>query len=167
VTRSTARTAGGAAGGTGGATLADAVHAAIAGVDDPEMPGVSIVELGLLESIECGADGSVVVGLIPTFSGCPAQDVIAASVRRAVAAIDAVSSVHVQFLRAPAWTMDRVTARGERALAERLGIAVERGGVAPCPRCASPTEQRSLFGPTRCRAVHVCTGCGEVVEVMR
>jgi hypothetical protein len=60
-----------------------------------------------------------------------------------------------------------VSARGEQALAERLGIAVERGGVASCPQCGGVTQQRSLFGPTRCRAVHVCAGCGEVVEVMR
>src|SRR5688572_25999696 len=71
----------------------ESVRLALAAVDDPEMPGVSIVDLGLLESIECDDDGRVVIGLIPTFSGCPALDVIREDVRRAVAALDCVTHV--------------------------------------------------------------------------
>ena len=143
------------------------VRAAITAVDDPEMPGVSIVDLGLLESLEVRANGAVTVGLIPTFSGCPALAVISEAVRAAVAAVDGVKEVQVDFLRSPSWSIERVTPRAERALAQRLGVAVERDGAATCPRCGAATTERSLFGPTRCRAVHVCTGCGEAVEVMR
>jgi ring-1,2-phenylacetyl-CoA epoxidase subunit PaaD len=152
---------------TGGTTMTAVVRAAITSVDDPEMPGVSIVDLGLLETLELRADGGVTVGLIPTFSGCPALRVIADDVAAAVSAVDGVSAVQVDFLRAPVWTIDRVSPRAEVALGRRLGVAVERDGVTRCPRCAAVTVQSSLFGPTRCRAVHVCTGCAEVVEVMR
>ena len=151
----------------GADALTVAVRAAIAEVDDPEMPGISIVELGLLELLDCTADGVVTVGLIPTFSGCPALGVIADDVRRAVSSVDGVSTVHVEFLRAPAWTIERVSTRAERALAERLGVSVERAGISACPRCGSTTEQRALFGPTRCRSIHVCPACSEAVEVMR
>jgi len=148
-------------------TITGAVRAAITAVDDPEMPGVSIVDLGLLESLDVGADGAVAVGLIPTFSGCPALAVIRDTVQAAVAAVDGVTTVRVEFLRSPAWSIARISPRAEHALAQRLGVAVERGGAAACPRCGAATTERSLFGPTRCRAVHVCTGCGEAVEVMR
>jgi ring-1,2-phenylacetyl-CoA epoxidase subunit PaaD len=147
-------------------TLEAAARAAVATVDDPEMPGVSIVELGLLESITV-VDGAVTVGLIPTFSGCPALALIARRVEEAVAGVDDVRSVTVEFLRSPVWTIERVSSRARRDLSTNLGIAVERKGSAECPRCATRTEMRSMFGPTRCRAVHHCPSCGEVVEVMR
>ena len=147
--------------------LLEDVRAAVASVDDPEMPGVSIVELGMLESIDISPDGTLTVGLIPTFSGCPALGVIATEVHEAVAAVAGVDAVAVRFLNGPAWTASRVTAHAEHALAERLGIAVERNGIATCPRCGGVTRERSLFGPTRCRAIHVCRDCDEVVEVVR
>jgi ring-1,2-phenylacetyl-CoA epoxidase subunit PaaD len=149
------------------ATLAEQVRAAVAEVDDPEMPGVSIVGLGLLESVDVDDHGCVAIGLLPTFSGCPALDLIATRVRDAVAAVDGVTAVHVAFLRSPVWSVDRVSADAETALADRLGIAVERDAAAACPRCGAATIRRSLFGPTRCRAVHTCVACGEVVEVLR
>jgi ring-1,2-phenylacetyl-CoA epoxidase subunit PaaD len=136
-------------------------------VDDPEMPGVSIVDLGLLETVECGPEGDVVIGLVPTFSGCPALAVIADDVRRAVARVNGVATVRVEFLHAPVWSVDRVSTVGEDALRANLGVAVAHDGVARCPRCDTVTRERSLFGPTRCRAIHVCPGCGDAVEVMR
>ena len=147
--------------------LSDAIRAALSTVDDPEMPGVSIIELGLLESLEVGLDGKVRIGLIPTFSGCPALTAIANDVRMVVERIEAVSTVEVVFLTAPAWSVDRVTGAAEAQLRNGLGIAVERTGQATCPRCGTVTSEQSMFGPTRCRAVHRCQGCGEVVEVMR
>ncbi len=147
--------------------LVDAVRAAVAAVDDPELPGVSIVELGLLEQLSVDADGAVSIGLIPTFSGCPALALISDRVRTAAAAVDGVSSVDVEFLAAPAWSVDRISEVARERLASGLTVAVERDGRATCPRCGTGTVERSMFGPTRCRAVHRCPGCGEVVEVMR
>lgn len=147
--------------------LADAVRAAVATVDDPELPGVSIVELGLLEELSVDADGAVSIGLIPTFSGCPALSVIRELVGDAVVAVDGVRSVDVTFLSAPAWSVERISERAREQLANGLTVAVERDGRALCPRCGAETVERSMFGPTRCRAVHHCPGCGEAIEVMR
>jgi ring-1,2-phenylacetyl-CoA epoxidase subunit PaaD len=147
--------------------LVDAVRAAVAAVDDPELPGVSIVELGLLEQLSVDADGAVSIGLIPTFSGCPALSLIAQLVGSAAAAVDEVRSVEVVFLAAPAWSVDRISDVAREQLATGLTVAVERDGRAACPRCGNETVERSMFGPTRCRAVHHCPGCGEAIEVMR
>jgi ring-1,2-phenylacetyl-CoA epoxidase subunit PaaD len=147
--------------------LVSAVRAAVAAVDDPELPGVSIVELGLLEELSADADGAVSIGLIPTFSGCPALSLIERRVRAVAEAVDGVRSVEVAFLAAPVWSVDRISELAREQLATGLDVAVERDGRAVCPRCGTDTVERSMFGPTRCRAVHRCPGCGEVIEVMR
>ena len=152
---------------TVGVDLVDAVRAAVATVDDPELPGVSIVELGLLEQLSADADGAVSIGLIPTFSGCPALSLIVERVRVATEAVDGVRSVDVTVLSAPHWSVERISDRARQQLAGGLTVAVERDGRAQCPRCGAETVEQSMFGPTRCRAVHHCPGCGEAVEVMR
>lgn len=144
------------------------VHRAVASVDDPEYPGVSIVDLGLLETLDSDGDGSVRIGLIPTFSGCPALAMIAAEVQSAVAAVPGVCSVTVEWLRSPAWSTSRVSEAARGSLAQDFGVAVQVGRATPsCPRCASATFQQSLFGPSRCRSLHRCKSCGETVEVLR
>ena len=151
--------------------IEDRVRAAIATVDDPEYPGISIVDLGLLESIDVQPDGNVVVGLVATFSGCPALTMIADDVRQAVAAVDNVAgpqAVDIRWLASPTWTIDRVTDKARQAMAREFTVAIRIGrGPVPCPRCGADTTENSMFGPSRCRAVHVCQSCTEVVEVMR
>ena len=151
--------------------IEERVRAAIATVDDPEYPGISIVDLGLLESIDVQPDGGVVVGLVPTFSGCPALAMIAADVRQAVTAVDDMAgpqTVDVRWLASPAWTIDRVTDNARQAMAREFTVAIRIGrDPVPCPRCGADTTENSMFGPSRCRAVHVCRSCTEVVEVMR
>jgi ring-1,2-phenylacetyl-CoA epoxidase subunit PaaD len=150
-----------------------AVHRAVASVDDPEYPGISIVDLGLLESIDVrpgsGAGSCTVsIGLVPTFSGCPALAMIATDVQEAVAAVEGVESVEVEWLRSPQWSIDRVSADARRVMAERFTVAVQIGSdPPPCPRCGAPTVEHSMFGPSRCRAVNRCESCSEMVEVMR
>jgi ring-1,2-phenylacetyl-CoA epoxidase subunit PaaD len=152
---------------TAGALTARVRHA-VRSVDDPEYPGVSIVDLGLLEQVTVSDLGDVRVGLIPTFSGCPALGVIAADVRAAVAAVDGVATIDVAWLRAPAWSVERVNPAARSALASRFTVAVEVGrGATCCPRCGGPLVELSTFGPSRCRAVHRCQPCSETVEVMR
>lgn len=151
--------------------IEERVRAAIATVDDPEYPGISIVDLGLLESIDVQPDGDVVVGLVPTFSGCPALAMIADDVRQAVAAVDNVAgpqAVDIRWLASPTWTIDRVTDKARQAMAREFTVAIRIGrDPVPCPRCGADTTENSMFGPSRCRAVHVCRSCTEVVEVMR
>lgn len=155
--------------------LADAVaieqrvRAAVASVDDPEYPGISIVDLGLLETIAVAEDGrEITVGLIPTFSGCPALEMIAGDVRSAVQRDLPGRAVAVEWRRAPAWSTERISPEARSIMADRFTVAVQVGArAATCPRCGAPTEQRSMFGPSRCRAVHRCESCRETVEVMR
>ena len=147
--------------------LGEAVRDAVATVDDPELPGISIVELGLLEQVSVDADGTVSIGLIPTFSGCPALSVIIELVRAAVAGVEGVRSVDIEFLAAPVWSVERISQVAREQLATQLTVAVERDGRAECPRCGTETVEQSMFGPTRCRAVHRCPACGEAIEVMR
>jgi len=143
------------------------IESAVATVDDPEFPGVSVVDLGLLESIDVMGT-EVLVGLIPTFSGCPALDVIRDDVAEAVMALPGVSNVDVKFLAAPRWTPARISEAARSKLANEFTVAVQ---VSPrrvaCPRCAGPTTEVAAFGPTRCRSVSRCVDCGEIVEVVR
>ncbi|MEM7324599.1 MAG: iron-sulfur cluster assembly protein [Actinomycetota bacterium] len=148
--------------------LAATVRAAVHTVDDPEYPGLSIVDLGLLEWCEVTGDGRVSIGLVPTFSGCPALGMIAEDVRVAVSAVPAISNVEVRWLTSPVWSTDRVSERGRAALADQFTVAVEIGAGRPtCPRCGNHLSPRSMFGPSRCRSVSRCTACSETVEVMR
>lgn len=144
------------------------VRSAIASVDDPEYPGISIVDLGLLETVAIADDCSVTVGLIPTFSGCPALAIIADDVIAAVAAVRDVTSCSVDWLNSPAWHADRISHEARSCLAKKFTVSVQLGERSPtCPLCASKTVEQSMFGPSRCRSVHTCTGCGETIEVVR
>ncbi|MEL7210778.1 MAG: hypothetical protein AAGK32_21495, partial [Actinomycetota bacterium] len=108
------------------------------------------------------------IGLIPTFSGCPALAVIAADVEGAVARVTSVDAVEVRWLGTPVWSIDRVSADARATMAQEFTVAVRIGnGPVPCPRCGSPTDEQSVFGPSRCRSVHRCSNCVETVEVMR
>lgn len=154
-------------GRTGADRLRDEVHDAVSTVDDPEYPGLSIVDLGLLESIRIEPTG-VTVGLVPTFSGCPALAVIAGEVRRAVSRIDGVDDVDIAWLRSPSWSTERLSAHARQVLADDFSVAVQIGPeTPPCPRCGEATAPQSMFGPSRCRAIRTCSRCREPVEVLR
>ena len=148
--------------------LLDEVRAAVASVADPEYPGVSIVDLGLVESIDV-TDGVAIVGLIPTFSGCPALDMIAADVRTAVGALSNASACDVHWLPGPVWSAERITANGRNILAKDYTVVLRRkdGGL-QCPVCGSHgVTRQSLAGPTRCREIAWCSACRNPIEVMR
>ncbi|MEE9414889.1 MAG: iron-sulfur cluster assembly protein [Acidimicrobiales bacterium] len=143
------------------------VHEAVASVDDPEYPGVSIVDLGLLETLLIDDAGGVRIGLVPTFSGCPALAMIADDVRDAVAALEWVTAIEIEWLAAPAWSTDRVSEDARSVLSKEFTVAVQIGSSAKCPLCGEPTVEKSLFGPSRCRSVHRCEPCSETIEVLR
>ncbi len=156
--------------------------AALATVMDPEVPVVSLVELGIAREARLAEDGAVEVLLTPTYSGCPATELIEQQARAAVEA--AVSGpVRVLTQRAPAWTTDWISAEGRRKLRE-YGIAppgpvelptagmgeavirfMPRAVTVTCPRCDSPdTERLSAFGSTACKALYRCRACREPFE---
>jgi ring-1,2-phenylacetyl-CoA epoxidase subunit PaaD len=147
--------------------LAGAVRAAVAAVDDPELPGVSIVEMGIVDRVDVDAAGRVAVALVPTYTGCPALPMIRHDVEVAVGAVAGVTAVDVRFVSSTAWTIARITNTGRRRLAGELGIAVDAPAGVRCPRCGASAVEVSPFGPTRCRAVHRCEACGEPVEAVR
>lgn len=142
---------------------------------DPEVPAVSLVELGIVRDLLETADGLEVV-LTPTYSGCPATEAIEQSVREALARFGEIT---VTMRRAPAWTTDWITAEGREKL-RQYGIAppgavdagqgvpvriVRRRQAIACPRCGSAhTEQLSAFGSTACKSLYRCLACREPFE---
>ena len=140
---------------------------ALRNVDDPEYPGVSVVDMGMISAVEL-AGGRVAIELITTFSGCPALDVISSEIARAVGTLDGITGVEVR-RSAEAWDTSRLSEHARAVMARDFTVAVAvPGKPTECPRCgAVALVEQSPFGPARCRAVHRCTACGEVVEVLR
>lgn len=153
---------------TGMVPTASDVVDVLLGVDDPEYPGVSIVDLGLVEAVRASEDGHVEVDLIPTFLGCPALEFIATDVRRALQHAGFLQPV-VRFVDRPVWTTSRITVAGRRQLASEFTVAVRVGRSAPpCPHCGTMAlAETSLFGSMRCRSISECQACGERVETVR
>jgi ring-1,2-phenylacetyl-CoA epoxidase subunit PaaD len=151
-----------------------AAWAVLDGVPDPEIPVLSLRDLGIVRGLRLLEPG-VEVMLTPTYSGCPATEVIAASVREALEQAG-LGPVTVTQQLSPAWTTDWITPEGRRKLRE-YGIAPP-GGAADvvrihprhieCPRCGSAhTERLSAFGATACKALHRCLDCREPFEYFK
>jgi ring-1,2-phenylacetyl-CoA epoxidase subunit PaaD len=149
---------------------------ALASVEDPEIPAVSVLDLGLIRSVTISSDGTLDVGLSPTYVGCPATEVIRRSVETALR--DAgVGPFAVTNVLSPAWSSDWITAEGRGKL-EAYGIAPPQHAAssmrdilrkpAGCPRCRSiDTECISEFGSTPCKALHRCRACLEPFEYFK
>jgi len=147
----------------------------LADVPDPEIPVLSIMDLGIVRDVEC-AD-NVVISLTPTYSGCPATEAIEAGV---VAALEdrGIANVTIKRVLSPPWTTDWISDAGRKKLRE-YGIAPPEQGASkrqlmqgertvPCPRCDSPnTERVSEFGSTACKAAYRCTDCLEPFEYFK
>jgi ring-1,2-phenylacetyl-CoA epoxidase subunit PaaD len=156
------------------------VWEALAAVRDPEIPPVSINDLGIVERVEV-TDGAIEVQLLPTFAGCPALDVIREDVEEAVRAVAGDREVRVAFVYSPPWTSDRITPAGREALRSYgltppgpgrvfvpLAAFGPSEGSAPCPFCGSEeTVLESAFGPTLCRTTHFCRACRNPFEAFK
>ncbi|MHB1299079.1 MAG: 1,2-phenylacetyl-CoA epoxidase subunit PaaD [Gemmatimonadaceae bacterium] len=140
-------------------------------VPDPEVPAISVVELGIVRDVAISDDGAVEVTITPTYSGCPAMFVIEKDVRAALVAAGA-PRVDVRTVLAPAWTTDWMSVDAREKL-RAYGIAppgkADDGGLVmltrrrasvTCPFCgSSDTRLQSEFGSTACKAIHVCNSC--------
>jgi ring-1,2-phenylacetyl-CoA epoxidase subunit PaaD len=138
----------------------DTVRSRVAAVVDPEIPVLTIEDLGILRSIEDEA-GTAVVTITPTYSGCPAMRQIEDDIASALVGVG-VSDFEVRVTHDPAWSTDWISDEGHRKLA-RFGIAPP-GPVEDvlCPRCdAGSARMISRFGSTACKALMVCSACGE------
>jgi len=151
---------------------------ALAAVEDPEIPALNIVDLGLIRFVRLQGDGTLDVGLSPTYVGCPATEVIRRSVERALSNAGVGAFALTQVL-SPAWTSDWMTPDGRRKL-ESYGIAppdrpaasmrdvLRNARPVGCPRCRSTdTECISEFGSTPCKALHRCRTCLEPFEYFK
>ena len=156
-------------------TLESAVWDALQSVADPEIPAVSVVEMGMIKKVEVH-DGTARVVVLPTFTGCPAIAVIESDVAAAVRKVEGVDSVSVETSFTPPWTSDRITFDGRRKLKE-FGLAPPTGSGpvliteiglprhAVCPFCGSQnTRNENAFGPTPCRALYYCDDCRNPFE---
>lgn len=152
--------------------------AALACVEDPEIPAVSIVDLGLIRGVDLRPDGTLEVGLSPTYVGCPATNVIRRAVEGALRDAGAGHFVVTSVL-SPPWTSDWISAEGRRKLelhgivppqhsAASLREVLRESGPVACPRCHSTdTECLSEFGSTPCKALHRCRACLEPFEYFK
>lgn len=152
-------------------------------VADPEIPALSVIDLGIVRAVEESADGNqVTVTLTPTYSGCPATEVIAHDVREALAT--AYDEVEVTVQLSPAWTTDWLTLAGRDKLLS-VGIVPPAGrGASPegrtslrvldvgtparCPQCGSrDVEELAGFGSTPCKALWRCIDCREPFDYFK
>lgn len=156
---------------------------ALSAVLDPEVPALSVRDLGIVRDV-ARRDGRLEITLTPTYSGCPATEVIERSVLDAIEAAG-LGPACVRLQRAPAWTTEWISAEGRRKLRE-YGIAppghllesgetpvrfIGRRGATDaiaCPACGShQTERLSAFGSTACKALHRCLACREPFEYFK
>jgi ring-1,2-phenylacetyl-CoA epoxidase subunit PaaD len=149
--------------------------AVVATVVDPELPMLTLADLGVVRGVEASGD-AVSVTITPTYSGCPALDEMRADLRRALTEAG-YRRVEVRIVLSPPWSTDHISAEGRRKLAEAgiapPGPAPRRAGPIPltlgppstavrCPRCGTPsTEELSRFGPTPCTELRRCPACRE------
>ena len=148
------------------APTAAAVREALADVADPEIPAISIVDLGMVGRADVDAAG-IHVSLLPTFVGCPAIEMIQGAVRERLAPFDLPVEVEVSF--ATPWTSDRISPAG-RARLKESGFAPPTTDLAAvaCPYCESPNvAMSSAFGPTLCRALFYCRACRQPFEAFK
>ena len=141
------------------------VEELLAGVVDPEIPVLTIADLGMMRGVSIDDTGAVTVTVTPTYSGCPALGVITEDITRVLAAAG-YDRVVIDVVFSPAWTTDWMSDDAKRKL-DAYGIAPP-GRVGSdhdpvlCPRCSSPeTRVVSTFGSTACKALAVCRACGE------
>jgi ring-1,2-phenylacetyl-CoA epoxidase subunit PaaD len=140
------------------------LRAAAGSVPDPELPMLTVADLGILRSVSVAADGSVDVELTPTFIGCPAVSVMADGVAAALRACG-VREVRVRRVLSPPWSSADITDAGRRKLAV-AGIAPP--GQLACPKCGSAqTATLASFGPTPCSRLRRCESCLEPFEAIR
>ncbi|MTI16244.1 phenylacetate-CoA oxygenase subunit PaaJ [Rhodobacteraceae bacterium RKSG542] len=156
--------------------LLEKARAAAASVVDPEIPVITIEELGVLRDVAVEADGSVTVTITPTYTGCPAMTVFVMDIE---VALDEAGfeQVRVETVLSPAWTSDWMSEAAREKL-RAYGIAPPVGSAGStglfdkpdvaCPRCGSlKTERISEFGSTACKALYKCGSCHEPFDYFK
>lgn len=157
------------------AGLRERALAAASDVVDPEIPALTIADLGVLRAVRLAGD-TVEIEITPTYSGCPAMRVIETEIEAALRAAG-IDKFRIATVLSPAWTTDWLSEEGRRKLAE-YGIAPPAGQASrralfgaetvSCPRCGSAeTERISEFGSTACKALYRCKRCAEPFDYFK
>ncbi len=152
---------------------AEAVWAALAEIPDPEIPVISLVDLGVVKDVAV-ADGTARVDFTPTFMGCPALEAMQRAMESKIGALGLDAEIHVRL--DDSWSTDDITAAGREKLraagfappapraAEKLDLVQLQRGFR-CPYCGSTeTKLENLFGPTPCRSIRYCASCRQPFE---
>ena len=156
--------------------LVAVARAAVEEVCDPEIPVLTIADLGVLRSVDATQDGAIEVTITPTYSGCPAMDVIGFDIKMALAKAG-IENARVRQVLSPAWTTDWMSEAGKAKL-RAYGIAPPAARASrralfgeesvACPHCGSQaTEKISEFGSTACKALWRCTTCREPFDYFK
>ena len=146
-------------------------------VPDPEIPVLSILDLGIVRHVEWAKDDALVVTITPTYSGCPAMDMISEQIH-AVLAEHGVTTVRLHQQLSPAWTTDWIPDAARERLREygiappdalvQIGDAVSKALSIPCPRCGSTaTQVVSQYGSTACKALYKFLTCLEPFDAFK
>jgi len=158
-------------------TAAD-IHRLLESIPDPEIPVISIVELGIVRDVHIGGDGKVTVQITPTYSGCPAMMSIEKEIRR-ILLENGCKEVDIRLVYSPVWTTDWIPDEAKEKL-RRYGIAPPAHSTTDksvlslhpksvaCPRCGSVrTSLVSQFGSTACKALYKCEACLEPFDYFK
>lgn len=154
-------------------TAKEKIYEWLSSVPDPEVPVLSVLDLGVVRDVKLNGD-SVTVAITPTYSGCPAMDVISIQIRMALMS-RGFNKVHIEMQLSPAWTTDWMSEEGKRKLKEygiappvrkaQTNIGLFEEDTVACPRCGSEnTQLTSQFGPTSCKSLYKCCTCHEPFE---
>ncbi|MFT5646994.1 MAG: ring-1,2-phenylacetyl-CoA epoxidase subunit PaaD [Aureispira sp.] len=147
-------------------------------VSDPEIPVLTVIDMGVIRSVKEDEEGTVEVVITPTYSGCPAMDMIEVEIR-AVLQENGYDNILVKTVLSPAWTTEWMSESGKKKL-RKYGIAPPEGSTIDknvlfgdakkieCPRCSSRnTEMLSQFGSTACKALYQCSDCKEPFDYFK
>ena len=156
----------------------DNIYAILAEAPDPEIPVLSVLDLGIVRDVHLDSDNALEIIITPTYSGCPAMDVIAVNIR-AVLQAQGYQNVKITTVLDPAWTTDWITEEGRSKLlaygiAPPMQSSIDKNALffeekhVPCPRCSSThTEMISQFGSTACKALYKCLDCLEPFDYFK
>lgn len=146
-------------------SLEEQIWAVLETVEDPELP-ITVTDLGMIRDVRVDG-GRVRVTMVPTYSACPAVEVMRQDIQRRLRELPGVAAVQVELSFAEPWTMARMTARGRQRLIHH-GLSVPRPPgpeSVVCPFCGSTnTALENPFGPTLCRAIWYCRECRNPIE---
>lgn len=153
------------------------IWAALADVKDPEIPVISVVDLGIITKVACKGDKTAIITMTPTFTACPAIQLMQQEIKESIEQLAIVESVIVNIDFAIPWNSDRISEKGKEQI-KTFGLAppprhegnidLEKIRNTHCPNCGSEeTTIKTLFGPTLCRSMHYCYDCKQGFEAFK